>query len=83
MYKNNPYMVPEGFFEQARTDILASAGRIRRRRVAALTAVTGVAAIVIAVFLFSPYAGVRVTENEQYYAQIADEYSYDYFLQIQ
>ena len=83
MYKNNPYTVPEGFFEQARTDILSSAGRIRRRRIAALTAFTGVAAIIIAVLIISPSAGVKVTENEQYYAQLADEYSYDYFLQIQ
>jgi predicted membrane protein len=80
MSKNNPYTVPDGFFEEARADIMRGAAKIRRRRIA----VVGVAAATLAALLILPLrsGSWKIQEDAQYYAQLADDYEYDYFLQI-
>ena len=80
MSENNPYTVPDGFFEEARADIMRGAAKIRRRRLAVL----GVAAVAVAALLVLPLrsGSWKIQEDAQYYAQLADDYQYDFFLQI-
>lgn len=72
----NPYLVPEGYFAEARATILANAGRIRRRRRAAWAGVCSAVATVALILGLYYHDKTENTYPESTY------YEYDYFLQV-
>lgn len=83
MSDNNPYTVPDGYFDSARSEILRSASRIRSRRRNALAAAS-LALVAVALFLIigNPSRDTSSEPDEAYLAQAEEQYQYDYFLQI-
>lgn len=83
MSDNNPYTVPDGYFESARGRILGSASRIRsRRRGAAAAASLAVVAVALFLIIGNPSRDISSEPDEAYLAQAEEQYQYDYFLQI-
>lgn len=74
---NNPFLVPEDFFPAAQKSILASAARIRRRRIG--IAISLAALLLIAV---PAYLSLRPQPEPDLYVEAADLYDYDIVLQI-
>ena len=71
--KNNPYMVPEGFFDKARAEALQGAAKIRLRRRVALAA--GAAALALVLCLPLSRTTTDYVDND-----FAEFYEYDIFL---
>lgn len=82
MQKNNPYTVPEGFFEQSYMTI---GGRVRRIRQRRRRIIGGVAGLCVAIGIFFTVSGVYAPADqamsESEYSELLAFTEYDIFLQ--
>ncbi|MBR6931857.1 MAG: hypothetical protein IKH49_00970 [Bacteroidales bacterium] len=74
---NNPFLVPEDFFPEARKDILRGAARIRRIRISITAAVAALILLAVPAYLHR-----NRDTGENLYVEAADLYDYDIVLQI-
>lgn len=79
--KNTPYIVPEGYFEQAIQESLNNARTIRKRAGRMMAAISAAAIVLVSAAVYNIHADEHIYVSDAESQEITEIYEADIFLQ--